>query len=195
LRKYIKTIVYTFCGIAYSDLIFNPKKGFHFIPFFNKIQIPIVILLILSLFTIIVSELPQNKFSSKIEKLIRPSFFIFLICSLLIFNEIFFVFNFNQGIEFIVTVILSIPIPFIISDLIVSSKIKNIYVLFFGLLLTISTVIYFHFFYTTYEDYWNGIAIIFIHQWIRNWMIFIGLILITTYYLLKIEKKKTIANR
>lgn len=189
MRKYIKIIAYILCGTTYSDLIINPVKRFHFIPFFNKIQIPIVIVLLLSLITIIVSELPQNRFSSKIEKLRKPSSLIFLICSLLLFNEIFFIFYYNQAIEFIVTVVLSIPIPFIIGDFIVSSKIRSIYVLIFGAVLTIPTLLYFQFIYTTYEDYWNGFAILFIHQWIRNWLVFIGLILITSYfYVLKAQK-------
>lgn len=191
MKKYIKSLVFTFCGIAYSDLIFFPKKGFHFIPFFNKIQIPIVILLLISLLVIIATEIPENKFSSKINKFKKPSLLFFLISSLLIFNEIFFSFNFNQGFEFFIIAIFSIPIPFIVSDLIIPFEIKNIYILLIGLFLTISTIIYFQFIYTRYEDYWNGIAIVFIHHWIRNWLIFIGVNLIAIYCFLETKKKNT----
>jgi uncharacterized membrane protein len=189
LKKYIKIIIYILCGIAYSDLIFNPQKGFHFISFFDKIQIPIVILLLSSLITIIVNEIPENKFKTKIEKFKIPSMITFLICSLLILNEVFFNFHFNQEIEFLIALIFSIPIPFIVSELITTSKINKTYFLLFGLILTITTAIFFKFVYEPYEDYWNETPIIFVHQWIRNWLIFIGLNLIIIYSLLRNKEK------
>ncbi len=185
MKKYIKIIVYILCGIAYSDLIFNPQKGFHFIPFFAEIQVPIVILLLLSLFIITANKIPENKFKTKIEKFKILSMITFLICSLLILNEIFFNFRFNQGIDFLIVLTFSIPIPFIVSELIIRTKINKTFILLFGLILTITTSIYFKLIYVPYEDYWNETPIIFVHQWTRNWLIFIGLNLIIISRLLK----------
>lgn len=184
-------MIYSLCAIAYFDLIFNPKKGFHFIPFFNKFQIPIVVLMIISLLGVITLELPENKFSPKIREFKKYYSPIFLICLFLIFNEVFFIFHYYQKAEFHITAILAIPIPLIASDLFISSKIKCIYILFFGLLLTIPTFLYFHFIYTTYEDYWFGIPIVYMHFWIRNWLIFIGLNLILIYCLVTIKSRQT----
>ena len=189
MKKRVKTIVYILCGIAYSDLIFNPQKAFHLIPFFAKIQIPIVILLLLALFTIIANEILEEKFTVKIKKFKIPSLIICLICSLLVLNEIFFKFNYNQGTHFLVTLMLSIPIPIIINELIITCKTNKIYILLLGLTLIISTVIYFKFIYEPYEDYWNETPIIFVHQWIKNWLIFIGLNLIIIYYLMKNKER------
>lgn len=158
-------------------------------PFFSKIQIPLVILLLLSLFTIIANEIPENKFKTKIYKLKIPSMITFSICSLLINNEIFFNFNFNQEIEFLIVLMFSIPIPFIVSELITKYKINKSYILLFGLVLIITTAIYFKFVYVPYEDYWNETPIVFVHQWIRNWLIFIGLNLIIISGLLRNREK------
>ncbi len=120
-------------------------------PFFAKIQTPIVILLLLSLFTIIANEITENKSTIKIKKFKIPALLVFLICSLLILNELFFSFNFNQRIDFLVAILFSIPIPFIVNELITTSKINKTYILLLSLILTIPTVLYFEFIYKPYE--------------------------------------------
>lgn len=163
-------------------------------PFFAKIQTPIVILLLLSLFTIIANEITENKSTIKIKKFKIPALLVFLICSLLILNELFFSFNFNQRIDFLVAILFSIPIPFIVNELITTSKINKTYILLLSLILTIPTVLYFEFIYKPYEGYWNETPILFIHHWIRNWLLFIGLKLNILYYLQKNKEKTTTKN-
>jgi hypothetical protein len=178
MKKYIKPILLLVSWITYLDLVVHPNKGFHFFSIFPRFQFSIVIILLLSLTIQIVDAFSKATLPNSWKKKAQV---IFIVASLLILNEVFFDFQFNSLnliLELSIAIILSIPIVFITMDFLEKNNSRNHYVLTLGLFISILTFIYFKYFYTPHEDYFNEIAILFIHHWIRNWIIFIGLILV-----------------
>lgn len=138
----------------------------------NLFQTIVAGLALLSLMILLLSSL-----SNQLESLLKPAEVIHLIASTLILNEILFAFSFLQVIHFVVAIILALPIPFILYNLGLSKNILKYWTWIGGLIL-IFTILFFDLIYVPYEDYWNGIPIIFIHYWIRNWLVFISITLI-----------------
>lgn len=192
MKKHIKAILLSISWICYLDLIYSPNKGFHFFTFFSKFQLYIVIALLLSLLIQIINEFSK---SMRINVLKKSAQLVFLFTSLLVFNEIFFNFQFNSLniiLELFIVMLFSIPIIFIMKDFLEIIKVRILYALIFGLSISVLTLLYFKYFYISYEDYFDGLPIVFVHHWIRNWIIFIGGIL-TLASLLNIYK--TAVNR
>lgn len=163
--------------ISYLDLILSPNKGFHFVKNFPKYQILIAAIAMISLVIMIVNYFSSNKSFIKFKSISKMTF---LIAALLIMNEIFFAFHFNSMnliFDLLVTVSLSAPIVFIAKDFLNDKVIKNKYILTAGFLVAVSTFIYFKYFFVEYENYYAGYPIIFIIYWIRNWLIFVGVVL------------------
>jgi len=125
------------------------------------------------------------KKSTLLEKCAKA---VFLIANITVLNEMFFSFSFNQVIEWVVIILLVFPLLAILDSFRWSKRSIDLS-MFIGSLTIIATVVFFKLIYEPYEAYWMNIPIIFIHYWLRNWLIFIGLTMLGVGII-----KKTTAN-
>jgi hypothetical protein len=115
---------------------------------------------------------------------------VLLILLLIYLNVFLKQFNFVQNVEYIIVFYHTLPIIYILNDLI-TEKVKPKYFAVLGIIFLIPTLIYFGFIYEAYEAYSeDGTPMIFVHQRIRNWICYVGIILILT----SIIRKKTNHN-
>jgi hypothetical protein len=174
LKKYIKPVLFTIAALGYLDIVLNPNKGFHFL-ISNKSVFQFIVASFASLSLII---LIVGCFKNFVKNVKRYTQIVHLISSGIILNEIFFSFSFLQLVDFLIVLLLALPIPIIINDLFATAKSDRFYFIPIGLFLASSTFLFFKFSYNPYEAYWEKIPIMFMHFWIRNWLIFIGINLI-----------------
>ena len=183
MKKYTKSIIYGISALFYLDIFFNSNKVFSFLKINPNILSIIALIAVLSLTTLICTLLFR-----KFTNTAKLAGMLFLVTALIIINEFLFSNSFHQSLDFLVALLLIIPIPLVINDLLSFHKRKVSNSLIPGsLILLVSTLIFFTLVYVPYEDYLMGLPIIFAHHWIRNWLILISIILLTVGVL----KKKT----
>jgi hypothetical protein len=185
-KIYIKILIYVLSILGFIDLIINPKP-FHFLG--TKLNFATSLLTIIGLIILTLKEIFNDRFKIS-EKLLNGIKIGILILFLIYLNVFLKWFTFVGYVDYIVVTYLTLPIIFILKD-IIPDIIKSKYVTIIGILLLLPTLIYFEFYYETYEDYASdGTPIVFVHQRIRNWICYIGIVLILT----SIIRKKTNHN-
>ena len=181
LLFYTKYLSYIIAFLGFLSLFLNPRiqylnsnheiiKDYGRISFFSAILI--------SLITITVSSFICDTNKYKLKKTFVLSSVIYLLLMIYIINRFFHVFWFNQVVDFIIFTLHILPVVFILNDLLKPKFVNPKILIPIGMFLIISVVSYFKFFYTTYEDYWNGTPIVIIHYLIRDWLCLTGAILI-----------------
>ena len=185
-KKYIKILIFVISILGFLDLIINPKP-FHFLG--TKLNFATSLLTIIGLLILTLKEILNNRFQIS-EKILNGIKIGILILFLIYLNVFLKWFTFVGYVDYVVVTYLTLPIIFILREFI-PDKIKSRNLTLIGILLLLLTLIYFEFFYETYEDYSSdGMPIIFVHQRIRNWICYIGITLILT----SIIRKKTNHN-
>ncbi len=162
--------------LGFIDLIMNPKP-FHYLG--TKLNFATSFLTVIGLLILTLKEVLNDRF--KISEKILSSIKIGILILFLIYLNVFLKwFTFVDYVDYVVVIYLTLPIIFILKD-IIPNTIKSKYLTLIGILLLLPTLIYFGFFYEAYEDYSSdGTPIIFVHQRIRNWLCYIGITLILT---------------
>lgn len=175
-KKYLKLLIYALSIIGFLDLIVSPKP-FHYLS--TKLNLVTSILAVIGLSILMLKEVFNEKI--KISEKIMSGIKIGVIILFLIYLNVFLKwFTFVGYVEYVVVTYLTFPIVLILKD-IIPDNIKSKYLALFGVLLLFPTLMYFGFFYETYEDYSSdGTPIVFVHQSIRNWICYIGIALILT---------------
>lgn len=185
-KKYIKVLIYVLSILGFLDLIVNPKP-FHYLS--TKFNLATSILTIIGLIILTLKETFYNRFKVS-EKVLRGIKIGILILFLIYLNVFLKWFTFVGYVDYIVVTYLTLPIIFILKDIIPDNA-KSKYLAIIGILLLLPTLIYFGVFYEDYEDYSSdGTPIVFVHQRIRNWICYIGITLILT----SLIRKKTNHN-
>ncbi|WBX77676.1 hypothetical protein PG911_05305 [Tenacibaculum ovolyticum] len=176
IKLHIRIIILGISAFGFLDLLINhtPNGLFN-----SDLNLLTSFLSFLGLIILILKHLFKKKL--KVSKKILNSIRITLILLFLGYLKVLLMlFNFIQFTEYIVVILLTLPIIFFIRDLF-TEKIKSKHFLILGFTLLFPTLIYFNFIYKPYEAYSdNGIPIIFIHQNIRNWICYIGIVFILT---------------
>ncbi|WAC02160.1 hypothetical protein N7U66_20695 [Lacinutrix neustonica] len=185
-KKYIKILIFVISILGFLDLIINPKP-FHFLG--TKLNFATSLLSIIGLLILTLKEILNDRFQIS-EKILSGIKIGILILFLIYLNVFLKWFTFVGYVDYIVVTYLTLPIIFILRDIIPDTiKSKNLTLI--GFLLLLPTLIYFGLFYEAYEDYSSdGMPIMFVHQRIRNWICYIGIALILT----SIIRKKTNHN-
>lgn len=181
LLFYIKYLSYVIAFWGFLSLLLNPRiqylnSNHEVIRDYGRISFFLGILI--SLITITVSSFIYDTNKYKFKKTFVVSSVIYLILMIYIINKFFHVFWFNQLFDFIIFTLHILPIVFILNDLLKPKLVNPKILIPIGMFLIISVVSYFKYFYTTYEDYWNGTPIVIIHYLIRDWICLTGIILI-----------------
>ncbi len=175
-KNYIKTLIYVLSVLGFLDLLVNPKS-FHYLS--SKWNLITSLLAIIGLTILTFKEILKTRFkiSERILIAIKTAILILFLIYLNVFLKWF---NFVGYVDYLVVTYLTLPIIFILKDLI-PSNIKSKYLASLGIVLLLPTLIYFGFIYETYEAYSkDGTPIVFVHQRIRNWVCYIGIVLILT---------------
>ena len=150
VKNYTKIIIFTFSIFGFIDLLINPKG----IEFLNSDLNKITSLLTIICLTILTSK-EILKYRLKISLKILNGIKILILTLFLIYLDFFLKkFNFIQNIEFIIVAYHTLPIVFILNDLL-TKKIVPKYLTILGTTLIIPTLIYFCCIYKPYEAYWN----------------------------------------
>ncbi|MFC3972606.1 hypothetical protein [Maribacter confluentis] len=175
-KKYIKILIFVISTLGFLDLIINPKP-FHFLG--TKLNFATSLLTIIGLLILTLKEILNDRF--QISEKILSGIKIGILMLFLIYLNVFLKwFTFVGYVEYVVVTYLTLPIIFILKD-IMPDTIKSKYLILIGILILLPTLIYFGFFYESYEDYSSdGTPIMFVHQRIRNWICYIGITLILT---------------
>jgi uncharacterized membrane protein len=185
-KKYIKVLIYVISILGFFDLLINPKP-FHFLG--TKLSFITSLLTIIGLLILNLKEILNDKFKIS-EKILNGIKIGILILFLIYLNVFLKWFSFVGYVDYIVVTYLTLPIIFILKD-IIPNTIKSKYLTLIGISILLPTLIYFGLFYEAYEDYSSdGTPIMFVHQRIRNWICYIGITLILT----SIIRKKTNHN-
>lgn len=185
-KKYIKILIFVISTLGFLDLIINPKS-FHFLV--TKLNISTSLLTIIGLFILTLKEILNDRFKIS-EKFLSGIEIGILILFLIYLNVFLKWFTFVGYVDYVVLTYLTLPIIFILKE-IMPDTIKSKYLTLIGILMLLPTLIFFGFFYEAYEDYSSdGTPIMFVHQRIRNWICYIGITLILT----SIIRKKTNHN-
>ena len=189
-KSYIKIIIFTISILGFFDLFINPKP-FEFLN--SKLNLATSILTIIGLTILTFKEIRKDKFKIS-DKLLNGIKIVLLFLFLIYLNVFLKRFNFIQKVDYIIVVILTLPIVWILNELL-SGKFKAKYLAIIGLIFLVPTLIYFGFIYEPYEAYSNdGMPIIFVHQRIRNWFCYIGIALIlTSVVCMKVNHKKELS--
>jgi hypothetical protein len=133
---------------------------------------------LISLFAIAVSSYFSKINKYKPKNILTLFRLIYLLLMVYVIHRFFHIFWFNQAVDFIIFILYVLPVPFILNDLLKQKWVKIKVWLYIGLFLIITTLLYFKYFYISYEDYWNGTPIVVIHYLIRDWLCLTGTILI-----------------
>jgi len=172
--KYCKPVIYGISALVYCDIVLHSNKGFTFLKINHTILSIIALLTFISLITLI-----STFFFRKLSNIQKIASLLFLASASVIINEFLFSYSFNQTLDFFIGLTLLLPTAFILNDLVGLRNNKPIYlVIIASSIVLISTLIFFINFYVPYEDYLMGFPIEFIHNWIRNWIISISIVLI-----------------
>lgn len=187
---YTKYSSYIIAFLGFLSLMLNPRtvylnSNFEIIRDYGRLFLFLGVLT--SLFTIIVSSFFCDINRYKLKKAFTISSLIYLLLMIYIINKFFHIFWFNGTNDFIIFSLYILPVVFILNDLLRPQWVSPSILIPIGLLLIITIVTYFKYFYTTYEDYWNGISVVIIHYIIRDWLCLTGAILILVS-LLRIKK-------
>ncbi len=185
-KRYIKILIYGLSILGFLDLIINPKP-FHFLG--TKLNFATAFLTIIGLIFIVKKEIFKEKLNVS-KKLLTGINIGVLILFLIYLNVFLKWFTFVDKVDYIVVTYLTLPIIFILKD-IIPDIMKSRHLTLIGITLLVPTLFYFGFFYKAYENYSSdGTPIVFVHQRIRNWICYIG----TTLILTSIIRKKTTHN-
>ncbi|MDR6967692.1 hypothetical protein J2X31_001704 [Flavobacterium arsenatis] len=186
--KYFKTILYVLTALVYLDIVMHPNKSFSFLKI-NQFMLSLIALVtLISLLSLIVAS-----FTRKLYNVRKIASVLFLLSAAIICNELLFSYSFHQPLVFLIGLTLLAPFPFVLDELIHIEKKKNIYfVVLFSLIVLISTLVFFIVFYVPYEDYLGGLPIMFVHHWIRNWIIAIAIVSIVFGILKIISSRKDV---
>lgn len=181
MKNYTKPIIYGISVLFYLDIFFNPNKGFSFLKINQNTVSIIALAAVISLATLICTLIFKKSGNA-----VKIASALFIIAALIIINEFLFSNSFHQTLDFLIALLLAIPLPMIINDLLGFHKPRLSNLLILGsFLLLLLTLVFFTFFYVPYEDYLLGLPIVFVHYWIRNWLILISAILLTVGLLKK----------
>jgi len=185
-KYYIKVLIFSISIFGFLDLLINPKP----IGFLNSsLNLLTSLLTIFGLTILTAKEILKTRFKIS-EKVLNGIKIVLLILFLIYLNVFLKQFNFEQNVEYIIVFYHTLPIIYILNDLI-KEKVKPKYLAILGIIFLIPTLIYFGFIYEAYEAYSeDGTPMIFVHQRIRNWICYVGIILILT----SIIRKKTNHN-
>ncbi len=178
---YIKYLSYFIALLGFIDLLINPKIQYlnsNYEVIHNYGRIILMTVIIISLFTVIISTYFCEVNKPKWKNIFVISSSIYLILILFIINKFFHIFWFNQMVHFIIFSLYILPIVFILNDLLKPKWGKIKIFLSIGLFFVISTLFYFKYIYVSYEDYWNGTPIVVIHYLFRDWICLIGTVMI-----------------
>lgn len=178
---YIKYLSYSIAFLGFLSLLLNPR-----IQYLNPNHEVISDYARIFLFTAILVNLLAITISSyfieikkyKLKNILNISSVIYLLLMIYIINRFFYMFWFNQIDDFIIFTLHILPVAFILNDLLKPKSVKIKIFIPIGMFLIMGTVLYFKYFYTSYEDYWNDKPIVVIHYLFRDWLCLIGTILI-----------------
>jgi hypothetical protein len=188
VKYYIKILIFSISILGFLDLLINPKP----IGFLNSnLNLLTSLLTIFALTTLTAKEILKTRF--KISEMVLKGIKIVLLFLFLIYLYVFLKqFNFEQNVEYIIVFYHTLPIIYILNDLI-TEKVKSKYLAILGIILLIPTLIYFGFIYESYEAYSeDGTPMIFVHQRIRNWICYVGITLILTSIIRNITNDNTV---
>ena len=178
---FIKYISFIISFLGFLSLLLNPRTQYfnsnhEIIRDYGRIFLLSGVLV--SLFTIAVSSCFSkiNKYKSK--NILTLFSLIYLLLMVYVIHRFFYMFWFNQTVDFIIFALHVLPVPFILNDLLKQKWVKIKAWIYIGLFLIITTLLYFKYFYSSYEDYWNGTPIVVIHYLFRDWLCLTGTILI-----------------
>lgn len=181
LLFYIKYLSYVIALLGFLSLLLNPRTQYlnsnhEVIRDYGRISLFLGVLI--SLITITISSFLCDINKYKLEKTFTISSIIYFLLMIYIINTFFHIFWFTETIDFIIFTLHILPVVFILNDLLKPKLVNPKILISIGMFLIISVVSYFKYFYTTYEDYWNGTPIVIIHYLVRDWICLIGAILI-----------------
>jgi hypothetical protein len=187
-KYYIKILIFSISILGFLDLLINPKP----IGFLNSnLNLLTSLLTIFGLITLTAKEILKTRFKIS-EKVLNVIKIVLLILFLIYLNVFLKQFNFEQNVEYIIVFYHTLPIIYMLNDLI-TEKVKSKYLAILGIILLIPTLIYFGFIYESYEAYSeDGKPMIFVHQRIRNWICCVGITLILTSIIRNITNDNTV---
>lgn len=178
---YIKYLSYIIAFLGFLSLLLNPRTQYlnsnhEVIRDYGRIFLFTGVLI--SLFTITISSYFFEIKKYKLKSALNISGVIYLLFMIYIINRFFYMFWFNQIVDFIIFTLHILPVIFILNDLLKPKSVRIKIFIPFGIFLIMGTILYFKYFYTSYEDYWNDTPIVVIHYLFRDWLCLIGTILI-----------------
>lgn len=178
---YIKYLSYIIAFLGFLSLLLNPRTQYlnsnhEVIRDYGRIFLFTGVLI--SLFTITISSYFFEIKKHKLKSILNISSVIYLLLMIYIINRFFYMFWFNQIVDFIIFTLHILPVAFILNDLLKPKSVKIKIFIPIGIFLIMGTILYFKCFYTSYEDYWNDTPIVVIHYLFRDWLCLIGTILI-----------------
>ncbi|MFV8351906.1 hypothetical protein [Flavobacterium sp. XS2P14] len=181
IYTYIKYTSYVIALLGFIDLLVNPKiqhlnSNYEVIHDYGRIFLMSVIVICMCAIIISTYFLDANK--KKWKNIFVISSSIYLILMLYIINKFFYIFWFNQMVDFVIFSLHILPVVFILNDLLKPKWSKMKFFPPIGILLIILTSFYFKNIYVSYEDYWNGTPIVVIHYLFRDWICLIGTVMI-----------------
>ncbi|KUJ61098.1 hypothetical protein AR687_14270 [Flavobacteriaceae bacterium CRH] len=178
---YIKYLSFIIAFLGFLSLLLNPRTQYfnsnHEV-IYDCGRILMLSGVLICLIIIAVSGYFTQTEKYNLKNIFTLSCLIYLVIMIYVIHRFFHIFWFEHTVDFIIFVLHVLPVPFIINDIVKPEYIKTKTFIFTGLFLVITTTLYFRYFYISYEDYWNGIAIIVIHYLIRDWLFLTGTLLI-----------------
>lgn len=174
MKKNIKIIVFIISIVGFSDFFINPRSIWNLNTKWNFL---LSLLIAVCLSILVLREILKDKIKIS-DKLLTVVKVMVLILLLIYLNVLLKQFNFIQKTEYVIIAILTLPVPWILNELLVEN-INVRYLAIGGVFFLATTLSYFEFVYEPYEAYSsNGMPIVFVHQRIRNWLCYIGVIMI-----------------
>jgi hypothetical protein len=189
---YIKYLSYAIAFLGFLSLLLNPRTQYlnlnhEVIRDYGRIFLFTAILI--SLFAITISDYFIEIKKYNLKNVLNISSVIYLLLMIYIINRFFYMFLFNQIVDFIIFTLHILPVAFILNDLLKPKSVKIKIFIPIGMFLIMGTILYFKYFYTSYEDYWSNTPIV-IHYLFRDWLCLIGTILILISFLrIKIHER------
>ncbi len=192
--RYLKVAVYLLGGIVFYDLLINPQgmqyadADFNIIPDYFRTATALTLIVLLALLAAF--EFLKPEVQKRFQTVITIVRILFLPAVYFDLDYCLRVFNFHQVNEYVITSLIALPLIPVLKDLLLSVKVKTKLILLTGLLLCVPAMVYFEIFYEPYEDYRNGIPIMFFHYQLRNWAYFSGTVLLSVTLLRWLETKQ-----
>lgn len=172
--KKFKTVIFIINLLSLLDLAVNPTKGFLLLLTTDFLVRAIAILLIANLILLSLSETKLSIRGLSIKQLSLS----YLSLSVILLNELLFKFNFYRMIDFIILLCLTIAIPFVLSNIMKRIRLVSLILV---ALTTITTFSYYRFMYKPTDTYLLGYNSLFVHNWVRNWIVFSGIVISTAF--------------